>query len=305
MRFQASRVTTLTLSHRELRAHHNQPPNSNKTHPTPPPNPTTPTMAPSTSKRLKSLKISRHFIIGNTAVQLPHPSFPDPPEGHSKGWKVYVRPLPNGPDISTWLKKVQFKLHHTYADASRTIEAPGPFEISETGYGEFGVEIRLYFPPESGEKAQYREHYLVLGHYGSEEQQELQKRENFIVAERVETVEFNEPTGEFYKTLTNEEQFAWLKTKKGRGKGKKPEMVFQGDVPPSAHLPDKPVGEALMKGGEPGKGGVWSSQYEKQLVSQLDASEKQLSRMIEEEKAAAEKRKARLVELGKKIDAKG
>jgi YEATS domain-containing protein 4 len=265
-------------------------------------------MAPSTSKRLKSLKLSRHFLIGNTAVQLPHPSFPNPPEGHSKGWKVYVRPLPNGPDISTWLKKVQFKLHHTYADASRTIEAPGPFEISETGYGEFGVEIRLYFPPESGEKAQYREHYLVLGQYGSEEQQERQKRENFIVAERVETIEFNEPTADFFKNLTSEEQYAWLKTKKGRGKGKKPEMVFQGDVPPSAQLPEKavggPVGDAI-KGMEAGKGGVWSAQYERQLVSQLEASEKQLARMIDEEKSAVEARKARMAELGRKIDAKG
>lgn len=262
-------------------------------------------MAPSTSKRLKSLKLSRHFLIGNTAVQLPHPSFPDPPEGHSKGWKVYVRPLPNGPDLSTWLKKVQFKLHHTYADASRTIEAPGHFEISETGYGEFGVEIRLYFPPESGEKAQYREHYLVLGYYGSEEQMERQKRENSIVAERIETVEFNEPTQDFYKSLTSEEQFNWLKTKKGRGKGKKPEFVFAGDVPPSAQLPAKPTGEGAGKGDEPGKGGVWSAQYERQVVSQLDASEKQLSRMIDEEREAAERRKARMQELGKKIDAKG
>lgn len=262
-------------------------------------------MAPSTSKRLKSLKLSRHFLIGNTAYQLPHPNFPNPPEGHSKGWKVYVRPLPNGPDISTWLKKVQFKLHHTYTDASRTIEAPGPFEIQETGYGEFGVEIRLYFPPESGEKAQYREHYLVLGYYGSEEQQARQRAENSIVAERIETVEFNEPTADFYKTLTSEEQYAWLKTKKGRGKGKKPEMVFQGDVPPSAQLPEKPVGEAMIKGGEPGKGGVWSKQYERQLVSQLEASEGMLGRMIEEEKEAAERRKERMQEAGKGIDAKG
>jgi len=147
----------------------------------------------------------------------------------------------------------------------------------------------------------------VLGHYGSEEQQERQKRENFIVAERVETIEFNEPTADFFKNLTSEEQYAWLKTKKGRGKGKKPEMVFQGDVPPSAQLPEKavggPVGDAV-KGMEAGKGGVWSAQYERQLVSQLEASEKQLSRMIDEERSAVEARKARMAELGRKIDAK-
>ena len=93
--------------------------------------------------------------------------------------------------------------------------------------------------------------------------------------------------------------------KKGRGKGKKPEFVFAGDVPPSAQLPAKPTGEGAGKGDEPGKGGVWSAQYERQVVSQLDASEKQLSRMIDEEREAAERRKARMQELGKKIDAKG
>ena len=77
------------------------------------------------SKRVKGTQIRRHFLIGNTAHVLPHPGFPDPPpDGHTKGWTVYVRPLPNGPDITTWLKKVQFKLHHTYADASRSMSCP-------------------------------------------------------------------------------------------------------------------------------------------------------------------------------------
>ncbi|EMC93820.1 hypothetical protein BAUCODRAFT_211740 [Baudoinia panamericana UAMH 10762] len=152
-------------------------------------------MPAATSKRIRGVQLRRHFIIGNEAHVLPHPNYPSPtPDGHTKGWKVYVRPLPNGPDITTWLKKVQFKLHHTYTDASRTIEAPGPFEVSETGYGEFGVEIRLYFAQESGEKAVYREHYLVLAPYGSEEQKARQERENLVVAERLETIEFNEPT---------------------------------------------------------------------------------------------------------------
>ncbi|KAF2720215.1 yeats-domain-containing protein [Polychaeton citri CBS 116435] len=167
--------------------------------------------AASSSKRVKGVKISRNFIVGNEAHNLPHPGYPDPPpDGHTKGWKVFVRPLPNGPDMTSWLKKVQFKLHHTYTDASRTIETPtstGSFEISETGYGEFGVEIRLYFPPESGEKAVYREHYLVLSPYGSEEQQEKQKAKNLVVAEKMETIDFNEPTQDFFKTLTSEDQF--------------------------------------------------------------------------------------------------
>lgn len=253
------------------------------------------------SKRVKGVKIFRHFIIGNEAHNLPHPGFPDPPpEGHTKGWKVYVRPLPNGPDITTWLKKVQFKLHHTYADASRTVEAPGPFEVSETGYGEFELELRLYFASESGEKAQYRIHGLALHPYGSEDQRAQQERENLIVAERLETIEFNEPTQDFFKVLTNEDQFNWLKTKKGRGKGKKPDYVFEGDVEPTAQLPEK----ADTSHGQPRAGGAWSLLYEKQMNAQLDQARLELDKMLDEEKKKAEGRKKQLDELSAQIAAK-
>lgn len=251
-------------------------------------------MAPANSKRVKNTKIIRHFVIGNEAHVLPHEGYPDPPpEGHTKGWKVYVRPLPNGPDMSAWLKKVQFKLHHTYADASRTIEAPGPFEVTETGYGEFGVEIRLYFAPEAGEKAVYREHYLCLAAYGSDEQKARQERDNRVVAERIETIEFNEPTQDLFRALAADEQFNWLRVKKGRGKGKKAEMVFEGNVPPTAQLPDKADTSVLGIGA----GGVWSAQYERQIVSQLQASEKFVDQSLEEEKRVLDERRKRMVEL--------
>ena len=258
-------------------------------------------MAPSTGKRVKNCKIVRHFVIGNEAVMLPQGDYPNPPpEGHTKGWKVYVRPIANGPDITTWLKKVQFKLHHTYADASRTIEAPGPFEVQETGYGEFGVEIRLYFAQESGEKAVYREHYLCLAPYGSDEQKKRQEDANLTVAERLETIEFNEPTPEFFRTLTSEDQFNWLKTKKGRGKGKKPEYVFDGDVEPTAQLPDK----AVAGNHGLGAGGAWSVQYERQVLAQLKESEKVLDQTLEQEKQEMETRRKKMEELGVAIAAK-
>lgn len=261
-------------------------------------------MAPASSKRIRGTKITRPFLIGNEAHVLPHSGYPDPPpENHTKGWKVYVRPLPNGPDITTWLKKVQFKLHHTYADASRTIEAPGPFEVTETGYGEFGVEIRLYFAPESGEKAVYREHYLVLGAYGSEEQKARQEKENLIVAERMEIVEFNEPTQEFFKTLTSEEQFNWLKVKKGRGKGKKPEFVFEGEVEPSVQLPEKAGGTGSGSGAGASAGGAWSLQFERQMIGQLKESERVLMEAVKQEQTAMEERRKKMQEMGMQVTA--
>ncbi|KAH0123866.1 hypothetical protein KCU67_g10985, partial [Aureobasidium melanogenum] len=93
--------------------------------------------AAASNKRVKNTRISRPFIIGSQAWNLDPSTQTTPiPEGHTKGWRVYVKALDGGPDLSTWLKKVQFKLHMTYADPSRTVEAP-PFQIQETGYGEF------------------------------------------------------------------------------------------------------------------------------------------------------------------------
>ena len=161
------------------------------------------------------------------------------------------------------------------------------------------MEIRLYFTAEANEKAQYREHYLILSGYGSEEQQERQTGENFVVAERMESVEFNEPTADFYKSMTAEEQFNWLKVKKGRGKGKKPEYVFEGEVEPTSQVPDRAIGDVGLGGG------TWTQQYERQLIAGFGQSERMLGDMIEEEKRAMERRKLRMEELGRQIDAKG
>ncbi|WPH03246.1 Hypothetical protein R9X50_00612300 [Acrodontium crateriforme] len=261
-------------------------------------------MPAATSKRVRGTQVTRHFIIGNTACDLPAPGYPNPPpENHSKGWTVYIKPLPNGPDMCTWLKKVQFKLHHTYNDASRTIEAPGPFEVKETGYGEFGIEIRLYFAQEAGEKAVYREHYLVLAPYGSEEQQAKQKSQNLVVAERLETIEFNEPTIDFYKALTNEDQFNWLKVKQGQGKGKKPTYVFKGNADPTAQLPEKALENGKPAEGGLGAGGAWSSQFERQVLAQLQQSTAVLDQMLDEEKAMAEERRKKLAAVGATVGA--
>lgn len=56
---------------------------------------------------------------------------------------MYVRPYHNE-DISIWVKKVHFKLHNSYDNPNRVKETP-PFEICETGWGEFELVIKIYF----------------------------------------------------------------------------------------------------------------------------------------------------------------
>ncbi|KAF4548311.1 AF-9-like protein [Elsinoe fawcettii] len=244
--------------------------------------------AASSSKRVKNTRISRPFIIGSAAWNLDPKTHVGPiPEGHTKGWRVYVRPLPGGPDITSWLKKVQFKLHHTYTDASRTVEAP-PFEVSETGYGEFEIELRLYFDASSGEKAQYRFHRLRLEAYGDEAQVEMQRKENMVVAETCEIVEFNEPSHDFFGKLTGEEQFVHLKKKGTGGKGKgrgKAKVEYEGGEP-GAGLPDRGTADC-----------PFSKEMERKVLEMLGDAQRELDVEIERERERARERQKRLQEV--------
>lgn len=47
-------------------------------------------------------------------------------------------------DMSTYVKKVHFKLHESYANPNRIVSKP-PYEVTETGWGEFEVVIKLHF----------------------------------------------------------------------------------------------------------------------------------------------------------------
>ena len=46
--------------------------------------------------------------------------------------------------MSVYVKKVQFKLHDSYPNATRVVSKP-PYEVTETGWGEFEVVIKIYF----------------------------------------------------------------------------------------------------------------------------------------------------------------
>lgn len=248
--------------------------------------------AASSSKRIKNTRVSRPFIIGSQAWDLTASNRPaNVPAEHTKGWRVYVRALDNGPDITTWLKKVQFKLHMTYTDASRTVETP-PFQVQETGYGEFDIEMRLYFDSSSGEKAQYRLHRLRLEPYGTDEAIRKQKAANMVTAETCEIVEFNEPSQEFFAKMTAEDQFAHLAKKgggaKGRGaKGRGSKAVeYEGGREPTAGLPERGSEQS-----------PWSKELEKKMVDMLGTAQKELDVAIELERKKAVERQKRMSEV--------
>ncbi|XP_063726492.1 YEATS domain-containing protein 4-like [Symsagittifera roscoffensis] len=64
-------------------------------------------------------------------------------DGHTHSWTVYIKPYMNE-DLSVFVKRVEFKLHDSYVNPRRMVNRP-PYEITETGWGEFEIQIKLTF----------------------------------------------------------------------------------------------------------------------------------------------------------------
>ena len=230
--------------------------------------------APTGTKRVRGVQIYRPFIYGTEAIPFDPNHRPEAPVDHTHKWKVFVRGV-NNEDISYWLRRVQFKLHDTYANSVRMIESP-PFEVEETGWGEFEIAIKFYFVPESTEKPQQIWHGLKLHPYHGDI--EAQKRDRtMITSVCYEEVLFNEPVEGFYDMLTGGVQVT-----KSKGKGSKGMIK----APPTAEIPEKNYGSNKFSREEEGK-----------ELDRLGEARKEVERLkLEEQKKAVEKDRE-LVEL--------
>ena len=219
-------------------------------------------------------------MYGSIAKPLPADASKRPPNispDHTHQWTVYVRGV-NNTDITYWLKKVQFKLHETYSQSLRTIEAPAPFEVTETGWGEFEITIKLFFTPESGEKPQSIYHQLKLHPFG-EDREAAKERGDAVTSQLYEEVVFNEPSETVYDILTND-------APPGRGKGgskgsKQKTVVNRTAEIPTQTTPTNP----------------YSAATEMHEIDRVKEARKEVEALIKEERARLEERDKELREL--------
>ncbi|KAF1943708.1 yeats-domain-containing protein [Clathrospora elynae] len=246
--------------------------------------------APASNKRIKA-GTSTHAL----SWQLPpvgHPDRPkNVPDDHTKRWTVYVRSPEGDPDIRAWLNKVSFKIFNTYENPLRMVERP-PFEVTETGWGGFSIDIRLHFQPISGEKAQYRQHFLQLEKYGNEKQQAEQERTGCVRIEMLEPIHFNEPTEALFDALTSEDQWDYL-IPAGKGGSKKASLGPNGRL--KRGLPNGEKSAQL-----PAKGAddvPFSADQEQALIDQINARIEIVDKDFEMEIKRKEEIEARLKAL--------
>ncbi|KAG6465200.1 YEATS domain-containing protein 4 [Manduca sexta] len=95
---------------------------------------------PDSGGRVKGLVIIKPIVYGNIARYFGKKREED---GHTHQWTVYLKPYANE-DMSVYIKKVHFKLHESYANPNRIVTKP-PYELMETGWGEFEIVIKIYF----------------------------------------------------------------------------------------------------------------------------------------------------------------
>ena len=227
----------------------------------------------------------RITVYGSIATPLPEDPAKRPPNtaaDHTHQWTVYVRGV-DGEDITYWLPKVQFKLHETYSQSLRTVEAPAPFEVTETGWGEFEVTIKLFFPPEANEKAASVYHQLKLHPYG-EDKEAAKARGDSVVSQNYEEVIFNEPAEAFYDLLTSGPPPPARGGGKGSAKTAKTKKVSErtAEIPPIESA-DNP----------------YSVRTEMRELDRLKDASKQVEKLVAEERARLLEREKELEELRK------
>ena len=98
------------------------------------------------SQRLSDVTISKPFVYGNVTIVIPEE---ERLNVNTHRWIVYVRG-PNNEDLSTFIKEVHFQLHESFDDPIRIIRN-SPYEVSEVGWGEFTIQIKIHFHAEAEE----------------------------------------------------------------------------------------------------------------------------------------------------------
>ncbi|XP_026747692.1 YEATS domain-containing protein 4 [Trichoplusia ni] len=143
---------------------------------------------PDSGGRVKGLVIVKPIIYGNIARYFGKKREED---GHTHQWTVYVKPYANE-DMSAYIKKVHFKLHESYANPNRIIAKP-PYELTETGWGEFEIVIKIYFH-DPNERPVTLYHILKLFQSPVTEGGAPPVVGRALVSESYEEIVFQEPT---------------------------------------------------------------------------------------------------------------
>ncbi|CAN4122485.1 unnamed protein product [Withania somnifera] len=148
----------------------------------------------SVGKKLKELEVGVPIVYGNVAFWLGKKAS----EFQSHKWTLYVRSATNE-DLSVVVKRVVFQLHSSFNNPTRVVDNP-PFELSESGWGEFEIVITLHFHTDVCDKPLHLYHHLKL--YPEDESGPLSTKKP-VVVESYDEIVFAAPSEAFFARIQN------------------------------------------------------------------------------------------------------
>ncbi|KAF3683315.1 Transcription initiation factor TFIID subunit 14b [Capsicum annuum] len=135
--------------------------------------------------KMKELEVAVPIVYGNVAFWLGKKAS----EFQSHKWTIYVRGATNE-DLGVVVKRVIFQLHSSFNNPTRVVDNP-PFELSESGWGEFEIVITLHFHSDVCNKPLHLYHHLKL--YPEDESGPLSTKKP-VVVESYDEIVFSEPS---------------------------------------------------------------------------------------------------------------
>lgn len=148
-------------------------------------------LARAAGRRMKGVQVMKPIVYGSIAQRVDTDW-----NEHTHQWTVYLKSYDNE-DMSVYIKRVLFKLDDTYANPIRVCNSP-PYEVTETGWGEFEIIIKVLFQ-DSNEKPLTIRHFLSLF-----ERRILKMGSNLPVESEVyDEIVFQDPTVKMHRLLSN------------------------------------------------------------------------------------------------------
>lgn len=127
-------------------------------------------------------------------------------EYHTHRWTLYVRSPDKHFDLGRAISKVVFQLHPSFPQPTRELTEP-PFEVTETGWGEFEASVRIVWKEDSDERSTMLTHGIRL--YPNKAPATAADPSAYmntsvpVVAEKYDEVVFTNPKAGFHRSLVD------------------------------------------------------------------------------------------------------
>lgn len=144
---------------------------------------------PDSGGRQKGVTIIKPVVYGNISRALAEPLS----NKHTHRWKCYIKPYKN--EEMSYVKKVSFKLHESYSPHAERVLTVAPFEVEETGWGEFELIIKIFFVDPNERPVTIYHHLRLFNHDPNNPNPVPQIiKDKSVVSEHYDEIVFQDPS---------------------------------------------------------------------------------------------------------------